>query len=114
MAYNEPLANKIRVALAHHSAVEEKRMMGGLTFMVNGKMCIGIIGEEMMCRINPLLQEEVLRKEGSRIMDFTGKPMKGYIMVNGQGMQNKKEFDYWISLCLEFNTIAKSAKKKGK
>lgn len=114
MAYSEPLANRIREAIAHISKVEEKQMMGGLTFMVHGKMCMGIIGDEMMCRIDPAKQETALEKTGCRIMDFTGKPMKGYVMVDNSGMRNKKEFDYWINLCLEFNKQAKSSKKSKK
>ncbi len=89
-------------------------MMGGLTFMVNEKMCIGIIKDEMMCRIAPEMQETVLEKTGCRIMDFTGRPMKGYVMVDDSGMRSQKEFDYWINLCLEFNSKAKSSKKKKK
>ena len=88
--------------------------MGGLTFMVNDKMCIGIIKDEMMCRIDPERQDAALEKPGCRIMDFTGRPMKGYIMVNQRGMKSQKEFDYWINLCLDFNKRAKSFKKKVK
>ena len=80
--------------------------------MVNEKMCIGIIKDEMMCRIDPELQEEVLSKPGCRIMDFTGRPMKGYVMVDDTGMKSKKQFGYWIQLCLDFNKKAKSSKKK--
>lgn len=89
-------------------------MMGGLTFMVNDKMCVGIIKEEMMCRIDPDRQEEALGKQGCRIMDFTGRPMKGYVMVDDSGMKTAKAFNYWIGLCLEFNKKAKSSKKPRK
>lgn len=112
MAYNEKLAHRIRETLESVKNVKEKEMMGGLTFMVNDKMCIGIIKDEMMCRINPELQEDALGKAGCRIMDFTGKPMKGYVMVDDTGMKTKPQFDYWINLCLEFNINAKAAKKK--
>jgi len=112
MAYNEKLAVRIKKALDGVKNMNEKAMMGGLTFMVNDKMCIGIIKDEMMCRIDPQLQETALKKTGSRIMDFTGRPMKGYVMVNEKGMKTKKQFEYWITLCLDFNKRAKSAKKK--
>lgn len=112
MAYNKKLANRIREALIETRNVKEKEMMGGLTFMVNDKMCIGIIKDEMMCRIDPELQEAALEKMGCRVMDFTGKPMKGYVMVDDTGMKTKKNFDYWIGLCLDFNKHAKSSKKK--
>lgn len=114
MAYNEQLAMRIREQLAELSNVKEKEMMGGLTFMVNDKMCIGIIKDEMMCRIAPEIQESVLEKVGCRIMDFTGRPMKGYVMVAQTGMNSQKEFEYWINLCLEFNNKAKSSKRKKK
>jgi TfoX/Sxy family transcriptional regulator of competence genes len=112
MAYSEKLANRIREGLAEVKKVKEKEMMGGLTFMVNDKMCVGIIKDEMMCRIDPALQDTVLEKTGCRIMDFTGRPMKGYVMVDESGMKSKKEFDYWIKLCLDFNKVAESSKKK--
>ena len=112
MAYNEKLAERIRESLVTTKRVKEKEMMGGLTFMVNDKMCIGIIKDEMMCRIDPDLQEEALTRKGCRIMDFTGRPMKGYVMVDDDGMKSKKDFEHWISLCLDFNKRAKSSKKK--
>ena len=112
MAYNQRLAERIRERLAETKKVKEKKMMGGLTFMVNDKMCIGIIKDEMMCRIDPDMQDVALSKIGCRIMDFTGRPMKGYVMVDDIGMKSKKDFDYWIGLCLEFNKKAKSSKKK--
>lgn len=114
MAYNEKLANRIREQLADLPNIKEKEMMGGLTFMVNDKMCMGIIKDEMMCRIAPEMQDTVLEKTGCRIMDFTGRPMRGYVMVDDTGMKNRNEFDYWINLCLEFNSKAKSSKKKKK
>lgn len=112
MAYNEKLAERIRRSLINTKRVIEKEMMGGLTFMVNDKMCVGIIKDEMMCRIDPMLHEEVLSMKGCRIMDFTGRPMKGYIMVDESGMRSKKDFEYFIDLCLSFNKIAKSSKRK--
>lgn len=112
MAYNEKLADRIRESLSSLSKVEEKKMMGGLTFMVKGKMCVGIIGDEMMCRIDPSLHETSIEKTGCRTMDFTKRPMKGYVMVDDTGVKRKKEFDYWINLCLDFNKRAKTLNKK--
>jgi TfoX/Sxy family transcriptional regulator of competence genes len=112
MAYNTTLAGRIRNRLNTLENVEEKEMMGGLTFMYNGKMCIGIIDDEMMCRIDPGLQDAALAKKGCRVMDFTGRPMKGYIMVNDEGMKREADFEYWINLCLDFNKKAKASKKK--
>lgn len=112
MAYDEQLATRIRERLASVENVEEKAMMGGLTFMMNGKMCVGIIKDELMCRIAPEEHENAVEKHGCRTMDFTAKPMKGYILVDDTGMRTQKEFDYWIDLALEFNPKAKASKKK--
>jgi len=112
MAYDEKLADRIRQALSGPNKVEEKKMMGGLTFMVNGKMCVGIYKGELMCRIDPAIYDEVLQKNGCHQMDFTGKPMKGFVLVNNEGIKTRKDFAYWINLSLVFNKKAKKAKKK--
>lgn len=114
MAYNEKLADRIREKFADLDNVTEKEMMGGLTFMYNNKMCVGIIKDELMCRIDPALHEESVEKIGCRTMDFTKRPMKGYVMIEETGMKSKKEFDYWIDLAIDFNKKAKSSKKKTK
>lgn len=114
MAFNEKLNDRIREALADLNHVEEKHMFGGSCFMVNGKMCVGIVKDEMMCRIDPELYEQALTRKGCREMIFTGKPMKGYVFVDDSGFKSKKDFDYWIGLCLDFNKKAKAAKKKKK
>ena len=110
--YNEALANRVRQKLANLSNIEEKEMMGGLTFMYNDKMCIGIIKDELMCRIDPALHESCVEKTGCRTMDFTNRPMKGYIMIDETGMTTQKDFDYWIDLAIDFNKRAKSSKRK--
>ena len=114
MAYSEKLGDRIREKLADLSNIEEKEMMGGLTFMYNGKMCVGIIKDELMCRIDPSFHDQAVEKTGCRTMDFTKRPMKGYVMVDDSGMKTKKDFDYWIILALDFNKKAKSSKKKRK
>lgn len=111
MAYNEDLANRVREKFERLSNVEEKEMMGGLTFLYNGKMCVGIIKDELMCRIDPILHESEIQKPGCRTMDFTKRPMKGYIMISEIGMKSESDFDYWLNLSLDFNKSAKSSKK---
>lgn len=76
MAYDELLAERVRKALSLQKRVEEKKMMGGLTFMVNGKMCVGVHTDELMCRIDPEVQPEALKHASARLMDFTGKPRR--------------------------------------
>ena len=114
MKYNTKLADRIREALVHLPDVEEKEMFRGVCFMVDGKMCVCVSGDEMMCRIDPTMDEIVLEKTGCRPMDFTGKPMLGYFFIDESGMKTKEAFEYWISLCLEFNLRSKAAKKKVK
>ena len=111
MAYDEKLAKRIRERLVKLPKVEEKKMMGGLTFMVNEKMCVGVIKDEMMCRIDPELHETLIEKTGCRTMDFTKRPMRGYVLIDDSGMKSNKDFEYWIGLSLEFNKKAKSSKK---
>lgn len=112
MSYNEQLSHRIRESLMHVNKVEEKVMFGGLCFMVNDKMCIGVVKDEIMCRIDPDIYDEVLEKPGCRPMDFSGKSMKGFVFVDEYGIKNKKDLDYWIQLCLQFNPKAKASKKK--
>jgi TfoX/Sxy family transcriptional regulator of competence genes len=112
MAYNENLADRIRESLVKVPKVDEKRMFGGVCFMVDGKMCAGVVKDDMMCRIDPDVEADVLGKPGCRPMDFTGRPMKGYVYVSESYLLKQKEMDYWVGLCLAFNKKAKSSKKK--
>lgn len=115
MSYNEKLADRTREIIAKtHKNVEEKRMFGGLCFMVNHKMCVGVEKERLMVRLDPAIYEEVMEKEGCRPMDFTGKIMKGYVFVDIDALNTKKKLEYWIKLALEFNKIARASKKKTK
>lgn len=111
MAYDTNLADRVRERLAELPNMEEKEMMGGLVFMYNEKMCVGVIKDELMCRIDPAVHEEVVEKTGCRTMDFTKRPMRGYILVEEIGMKTRKDFDFWIELALDFNKKAKSSKK---
>jgi TfoX/Sxy family transcriptional regulator of competence genes len=112
MAYNEELADRVRAAFRGIRRLEEKRMMGGLTFMVNGKMCVGVLKDDLMCRIDPAIHEKAVQRKGAREMDFTGKPMKGFVFVGYSGTRNKKDLKYWLDLSLAFNKTAKPSKKK--
>lgn len=114
MAFNEKIADRIREALVDQENVIEKHMFGGVCFMVNDKMCVGVIKDDMMIRIDAALAEEVLSRNGCRVMDFQRRPMKGYFYIDAEGMKSKKDFDYWINLCLAFNKVAKESKKKSK
>ncbi|MEN9548350.1 MAG: hypothetical protein RIR12_941 [Bacteroidota bacterium] len=113
MAYNEKLANLTRELLAlTENIVVEKAMFGGLCFMVNDKMCVGVEKDRLMVRLNPAKYEEALEMNGCKPMDFTGKIMKGYVFVDAAALTTKKKLEYWLKLALEYNAIAKSGKKK--
>jgi TfoX/Sxy family transcriptional regulator of competence genes len=114
MAYDEALAARVREKFAELENTDEKEMMGGLVFMYNEKMCAGVIKDELMCRIDPDLHEIVVEKNGCRTMDFTKRPMKGYILVDETGLLSEKDLSYWVNLALEFNKRAKSSKKTKK
>ena len=115
MAYDLYLADRIKAALQEKKvAFEEKKMMGGLCFMVNDKMCIGIIKNNLMARIDPAIYEIQLQMKDCKIMDFTGRPMIGYVLVAPEAIDMEQGLNYWINLCLDFNPKAKSSKRKKK
>jgi TfoX/Sxy family transcriptional regulator of competence genes len=113
MAFNEKLADRVREIISlTHKKVEEKKMFGGLCFMVNDKMCVGVESERMMVRLDPEVYGQALEKEGCVPMDFTGKVMRGYVFVNQDALTTKRKLEYWVSLALDFNKKAKASKKK--
>jgi TfoX/Sxy family transcriptional regulator of competence genes len=110
MAYNEKLADRVReIICLTHNITEEKKMFGGLCFMVNHKMCVGVEKERLMVRLDPAKYDEVIEKEGCMPMDFTGKIMKGYVFVDIAALNTKKKLGYWLQLALEYNKIAHRA-----
>jgi TfoX/Sxy family transcriptional regulator of competence genes len=112
MAYDQYLADRMRQILRDRKIrFEEKQMMGGLTFMVNGKMCVGIVKNNLMARIAPEAYEEALKKQGCQPMDFTGRPMKGFVFVTPEGTDDDMALTTWIDLALEFNPRARSSRK---
>ena len=113
MAYNEFLADRIRQVLDEKKiAYLEKKMMGGVCYMVDDKMCVGIIKDNLMARLDPVIYEDALTKDGCREMDFTKRTMKGYVYLEPSAIDMDDQLDYWIQLALEFNPKAKSSKKK--
>lgn len=115
MAYNEQLGNKIREALQHLPNVTEKVMFGGLCFMVDEKMCIGVVKDELMCRFDPEFMEQIPTLPGARMLDENGKRMKGFAYVESSGYTTEKDLNHLIDLCLSYNPRApKTADKKKK
>jgi len=111
MHYNELLASRIAEKLMHLPDVEEKEMFGGLVFMVNGKMCIGVMKDKMMLRINPEIIDSLTDMDGWEQMTMGGKSMNGYILVSEDVINQNQALNFWINLALEFNPLAKASKK---
>lgn len=104
MAFDEHLADRIRNSLQQKRVLfHEKTMMGGLTFMVRDKMCVGIVKDDLMARIGKDKYEQALEKPGCREMNFTGKPMKGYVFLSPEAIDMDVDLEAWIDLSLNFN-----------
>jgi TfoX/Sxy family transcriptional regulator of competence genes len=86
-------------------------MFGGVCFLVNDKMCAGVLKQDLMVRIDPEKNEQELQRPGARPMDFTGKSMKGFIVIDPAHIDMDEDLEYWIDLALEFNPKAKASKK---
>lgn len=116
MAYDNNLAIRVRKYLSEieEFQIEEKKMFGGLAFMVNDKMCINVGDNQLMCRFDPKLKEQLSEKTGFLPMIMKGKEFKGYCYVDPIGYKSKKDFEFWMKLCLDFNEMAKSSKKRKK
>ncbi|MEM9391068.1 MAG: TfoX/Sxy family protein [Bacteroidota bacterium] len=113
MAYDEFLAERVRTVLNQRKVIyNEKKMMGGLCVMVDDKMCVGVVKDQLMARIDPEVYNKVLNQRGSKEMDFTGRPMKGFLFIKPEGVDLDNDLEYWVDLCLEFNPRAKASKKK--
>lgn len=80
--------------------------------MVDDKMCVGVVRENLMARIDPDIYEKALEKNGCKPMEFTGRPMKGFVFVEPEGVDQDEELEWWIGLALDFNPRAKSSKRK--
>ncbi|MEO6131203.1 MAG: TfoX/Sxy family protein [Saprospiraceae bacterium] len=112
MAYNESLSDRVRAILKDKKIkYTEKLMFGGLCFLVDDKMLMGVEKERLMVRIDQEDEPKALKKKGARPMDFTGRPMKGYLFIDEKGFDLDADLEYWVDLCLKFNPKAKSSKK---
>lgn len=102
MAYDEGLAHRIREILPTNISIEEKKMFGGIAFMVNGHMCVGVANQNLMVRTGPELYDEALKKPHTAKMDFTGKVLKGFIYVLPEGIDADKDLEFWFNYSFEF------------
>lgn len=111
MAFSKHLADRVRQRLVNKGKVVEKKMMGGLIFMVNNKMCVGVDidkkanEDRLMVRVGKLNYQELLEKSGSKKMDFTGKVMRGFLFIEPNGFDAEDDLDFWIEKALDFNKL---------
>ncbi len=104
MAHDEALAERIGDILTQDGvAYEAKRMFGGLAYMVRGNMCVGVIGENAVARVGPQQQATLETEPGARPMDFTGRPMKGWLYVSPDGTETDASLRRWVERSLAFN-----------
>ena len=102
MAYDEGVAQRLRESLEGQPGIEERRMFGGLAFMLRGNMCCGVIGDMLMARVGPERYAEALEAPHARQMDFTGRPLNGFVYVAPDGFQSDEDLAAWVSFCVSF------------
>ncbi|MGE0874070.1 MAG: TfoX/Sxy family protein [Burkholderiales bacterium] len=96
MAYDEGLAQRLRELLAGERGVSEKRMFGGIAFLIDGNMCAGVVRDELMVRVGPDAYARLVREPHAREMDFTGKPMRGFVYVAASGIERDADLGRWL------------------
>ena len=102
MAYDQGLAQRMREGLDQIPNLSEKEMFGGIGFMVNGNMACGVNKEEMIVRVGPENYDQALTKPHTRVFDFTGRPMKGWVMIAPEGYESEEDLKYWVEQGVSF------------
>ncbi len=102
MAYNEETAERLREELEVVADVTEKKMFGGVSFMLAGNMAVGVVGEELCVRVGPDAFDKAVELPGARIMDFTGRPMRGWVFVAPEGFADPKALAAWVKRGTDF------------
>lgn len=110
MPAQRDLSERVRAALQRLPRVAERKMFGGITFMVNGKMSISVGHGRLMCRIDPALHEAAVARSGVEAVRMKGRIYRGFVHVRGDAVKSKRALDYWVRLCLDFNKRAKSSR----
>ncbi|MGH9781801.1 MAG: TfoX/Sxy family protein, partial [Candidatus Acidiferrales bacterium] len=103
MSYDQLLTNRIRAALTGNRRVEEKRMFGGIAFMVQGKMCVSVGKERIMCRIDPAVHDAALQRKGCHTVVMRGRQYRGFVHVDAKAVRTKASLHYWVGLALDYN-----------
>ncbi len=112
MAYDEKLADRIRVVLKGKKGITAKKMFGGVAFLVDGKMFVGVQKDELMARVGPENHNKAVSQKHARPMDFTGKPMVGFIYVKPAGIKTKAVLAKWVGWCEDYARALPKKKKK--
>jgi hypothetical protein len=102
VAFDEALAARVRGVLRGTEGLAEKRMFGGLAFMVGGNMCCGVHGDDLILRLPPEQTEEALKEPHVRVFDMTGRPMKGWVLIAPGGVAGEDDLSSWVGRGLEF------------
>jgi len=102
MPYDEKLAGRIRELLSGRTALTEKKMFGGLAFMIRGNMCCGVVEQTLMVRVGPDRYERALTRKHARPMDFTGRPLRGFVYVDPAGIRNRRDLKRWVEPAVAF------------
>jgi TfoX/Sxy family transcriptional regulator of competence genes len=102
VAYSEALADRVRAVLGDDPRLSERKMFGGLCVMVNGHMCVGIVGDELMVRVGPDAYADALAHPDAREMDFTGRPMRSMVFVRPAGVAKPAQLEHWVDRGLDF------------
>lgn len=102
MVYDEKLASRVRKTISKRKGVTEKEMFGGIAFMLRGKMCVGVVKDDLMVRVGPESHDRAIAKPHTRPMDFTGRPMKGFLFVGPGGVKAEKALAGWVNLAADF------------
>jgi TfoX/Sxy family transcriptional regulator of competence genes len=102
MAYDEALADRVRELISARPNVSERKMFGGIAFMVAGNMAVGIVGDDLMVRLDPADAERALSEPHTRPMDFTGKPAKNMVFVDAEGTASDADLAGWVDAGADF------------
>jgi TfoX/Sxy family transcriptional regulator of competence genes len=105
MAFDDQLANSVRKLIGRKARLVEKKMFGGLAFLINGNMSVGVHGSELIVRIAPESTDAALKEPGARPFDITGRPMKGWLLVGGAGLNDPPSLAKWVRRGVEYASI---------
>ena len=112
MAYSEILAERVRDALSGMARVSEKKMFGGIAFMVEQKMCVTVGADRIMLRVDPALHDSLVKRKGCTPMIMRGKEFKGYVRIAESELKTERQLDGWIAYARDFNARARKSPKR--